>query len=201
MRCCLSCLLPAEVGVIRLRPTSSARTRASPSSGGRGHNQGDRIRGSLPNRCRVVASHDVKQRSFFVPAARFCVRVVFPSHLTRTFLPTPTEGWAERREAIAFNLVALVRRDATLARREPSRATGRPPLGAPPWRFRPRVRLHLRHCRRIRCEGSTPPGIWARLRPRASRSAVTSRGRRHSPLRLQDRLRRTPLIPDTISSQ
>jgi hypothetical protein len=160
------------------KPT--CRTRASPSSDGRGRRHDRRacgtfarVRGSSPNRCRVVASHDVKQRSFFVPAARFCVRVClsFAPDPNLSY-PPPTEGWAERREAIALTLVALVRRDATLARREPSRATGRPPLGAPPWRFRPRVRLHPRHCRRVRCEGSTPPGICARLRPRAAVDAT-----------------------------
>ena len=70
----------------------------------------------------------------------------------------PPRGAAERREAPALKQVALVGRDATLARHGPSRATGTPPLGAPPWRCRPRDRFRLRHCRRIRCEGSTPPG-------------------------------------------
>jgi hypothetical protein len=64
----------AEVGFIRFRPTlKSARTRASPSSGGRGHNNGDQVRGSSPNRCRVVASHDVKQPISF--PRRNCARV------------------------------------------------------------------------------------------------------------------------------
>src|SRR5262245_23631290 len=52
--------------------------------------------------------------------------------------PTPERGdWrsAERRHSLVR--VAQVTRDATLARRGPSRATGRPPHGAPPWRCRP----------------------------------------------------------------
>jgi hypothetical protein len=88
------------------------------------------------------------------------------SHL-RSVQPEARGGRsAGRRSAL---LVALVRRDATLARRGPSRATGTPPLGAPPWRFRPRARFRLRRCRRLRREGSTPPGDRARLRSRASR--------------------------------
>ena len=73
------------------------------------------------------------------------------------FFVQPPRGVAERREAPALKQVALVGRDTTLARHGPSRATGTPPRGAPPWRCRPRVRSRLRHCR-IRCEGSTPPG-------------------------------------------
>jgi hypothetical protein len=70
----------------------------------------------------------------------------------------PKRGVGGAPGGASLEHVALVKRDATLARRGPSRATGRPPLGAPPWRCRPRVRLRRRHCRRLRCEGSTPPG-------------------------------------------
>jgi len=87
--------------------------------------------------------------------------------------------------------VALVRRDATLARRGPSRATGTPPLGAPPWRCRPRNRSGP--ALRIRPEGCSRPAIaHGGLRHRAFRSRAYRRGRRHSPLRLLDRLRRRP---------
>jgi hypothetical protein len=41
--------------------------------------------------------HDVKQRSFFVPVARFCARVSSSSRTPRN------EGSAERREAPALN--------------------------------------------------------------------------------------------------
>ena len=68
-------------------------------------------------------------------------RVVAPGFFSlpvRTLVAAdPDRGVAERREAPALHQVALVRRDATLARRGPSRATGTPPLGAPPWRCRP----------------------------------------------------------------
>jgi hypothetical protein len=56
------------------------------------------------------------------------------------FFVQPPRGVAERREAPALKQVALVGRDTTLARHGPSRATGTPPRGAPPWRCRPRVR-------------------------------------------------------------
>ena len=107
--------------------------------------------------------------------------------------PTPKRGVGGAPGGASLEHVALVKRDATLARRGPSRATGRPPLGAPPWRCRPRVRFRRRHCRRLRREGSTQPGISCpAAAPGVSCPRVTSRGRRHSPLRLQDRLRRRP---------
>ena len=91
--------------------------------------------------------------------------------------------------------VALVRRDVTLARRAPSRATGTPPLGAPPWRCRPRNRSGP--VVRIRPEGCSRPAIvHGGLRDRAFRSRAHQRGRRHSPLRLLDRLRRRPLMSE-----
>src|SRR5262249_57487231 len=60
--------------------------------------------------------------------------------------------------------------------------------GGPPWGGRPRSRLRPR-CR-VRREGSTPP--WHVCQAAVAGlfvSAVTSRGRRHIPLRLQDRFR------------
>src|SRR5215468_1845841 len=70
----------------------------------------------------------------------------------------------------------------------PPAQPGGPPHGAPPWRCGPRSRLRPR-CR-VRREGSTPP--WHVCQAAVAGlfvSAVTSRGRRHIPLRLQDRLR------------
>ena len=107
-------------------------------------------------------------------------------------VPPQNEGQAERREAQCLNVSRSLRRDVTLARREPSRATGTPPLGAPPWRCRPGDPLRLRRCRRRRGEGAPPAIGHGGLRPRRFESAVTSRVRRHPPLRLQDRLRKTP---------
>ncbi len=110
--------------------------------------------------------------------------------------PPPNRGAAERREAPALKYVALVGRDATLARHGPSRATGTPPLGAPPWRCRPRDRFRLRRCRRMRCEGSTPPDKHARPQPRASRIRGYEPRSTPHPLRRQDRLRRRPSMSE-----
>ena len=98
--------------------------------------------------------------------------------------------------------VAPVRRDLTLARRARPAQPGRPPLGAPPWR-----------CPGPAASPAFPPEpgqgwladhVHGRLRTPGS-TAVTSRGRRHTPLRRQDRLRKTPLMsedgnPCTINS-
>jgi hypothetical protein len=82
-------------------------------------------------RCRSRRSLFTVSNSavFFIPAARFCARVL--AFLLR---PTPTRGGrsAGRRTG---SPVALARRDTALARRGPSRAPGTAPLSAPPWRF------------------------------------------------------------------
>ena len=51
--------------------------------------------------------------------------------------------------------------------------------------------LRLRHFRRSRGKAGSPTIVHGRLRTPGS-TAVTSRGRRHTPLRRQDRLRRRP---------
>ena len=117
-----------------------------------------------PTRCRAIGDaplasfhlHDVKQRSFFVPAARFCARV-----LCFLFTAPPNRGVGGAPGGASLEHVALVKRDATLARRGPSRATGRPPLGAPPWRCRPGTASIAGIACRLRREGSTQPGISA----------------------------------------
>jgi hypothetical protein len=48
----------------------------------------------------------------------------------------------------------------TLARRARPAQPGRPPLGAPPWRCRPRPALPLRHCRRVGRDGLLAPGAF-----------------------------------------
>ena len=71
--------------------------------------------------------------------------------------------------------VALVRRDTTLARRGPSRATGTPPLGASPWRCRPRNRSGP--VLWVRPEGCSRPAIiHGGLRHQAFRSRAYRRG-------------------------
>ena len=94
-------------------------------------------------------------------------------------------------------VVALVRRDLTLARRARPVQPGRSPLGAPPWRFSARGPLP---------SPAFPPDPAARLLAAGHRSwratapglstAVTSRGRRHSPLRLSGSSPETPLMSE-----
>src|SRR5262245_6859129 len=102
--------------------------------------------------------------SSIVPVARFCA----PGSLllfSPSSRPTPIEGLAERREAHSLRNVARVRRDATLARHGPLPVQPEdPPLGAPPWRVGPFPPFRSRHCRRVRREGHSPPGVraWSR---------------------------------------
>ena len=104
-------------------------------------------------------------------------------------------GLAERRETSSLVCVAQVTRDATLARHGPSRATGRPASRRSAVALSAQDRLPARvmmagPTRRLRAPLALLPGCGAGLFV----SAVTSRGRRHIPLRLQDRLRTTPLM-------
>ena len=126
---------------------------------------------SFPRRifcARVVAS------CFFVSTASPlhlpALRRVGARNPWRQLQPRPrNEGPAERREAYC-----LVRR-ARKARPHvceawPVPRNRTPPLGAPPWRCRPRHRSGLRHFRRIRPEGCSRPAIvHGGLRPRAFR--------------------------------
>src|SRR5262245_64384784 len=80
----------------------------------------------------------------------------------------------------------------------PPAQPGGTPHGAPPWRCRPRSRLRPR-CR-VRREGSTPPALWTGCGAGLFVSAITSRGRRHIPLRLQDRLAKAPLDERDVRS-
>src|SRR5262249_1767779 len=115
-------------------------------------------------------------------ASGFFLFFFFPSSL-----PTPrTRGLAERPEASSLDTCRAVTRDATLARHEPSRATGRPASR------RSAVALSAQvpppsplpgPARRLPRHQSFLPGCGAGLFV----SAVTSHGRRHIPLRLQDR--------------
>jgi hypothetical protein len=114
--------------------------------------------------------------------ARCCARVVrlFASHRRRS--PPRARGGrsAGRRPALQFSRAGNARRHACEA--WPSRATGRPPLGAPPWRCRPSTRLRPpallpAPARRLHAA----PGICAGPQVPGVPSAVTSRGRRHLP--------------------
>src|SRR5262245_2127102 len=130
--------------------------------------------------------HNVKQRSFFAPGS-FCVRVLLPL-LTFVAADPRARGLAERRETSSLVGVAQVTRDATLARRGPSRATGRPASRRSAVALSAQDRLPARvmmagPTRRLRAPLALRPGCGAGLFV----SAVTIRGRRHIPLRLQDR--------------
>src|SRR5262249_28214714 len=103
----------------------------------------------------------------------------------------------------------MTRAGQALARRLASHDAGRSPFGAPPWRFwapgaallSPNTRLRLRFGRGIPIghsellapqaeglAGGVPASQGAQLRVAAAR--------RHSPLRLQDRLRRRPSMSE-----
>jgi hypothetical protein len=97
-----------------------------------------------------------------------------------------------------------------LARRLASHDAGRSPLGAPPWRFwapgaalpspwAPAVLQRRAVALRIRAASSSHPGRSAwRAGSRASRGERlrAAAAGRHSPLRLQDRLRRRPSMSE-----
>src|SRR5262245_61581945 len=136
-------------------------------------------------RPRRYPIYNVKQPSFLPPGS-FCARVLLPL-FSPSSLPTPrVRGLAERPETSSLDTCRAVTRDATLARHEPSRATGRP---AP---RRSAVALSAQvpppsplpgPARRLPRHQAFLPGCGAGLFV----SAVTGRGRRHIPLRLQDR--------------
>ena len=117
-------------------------------------------RSSIVDRCvdaRASLAHISRSRhlAHLIPNRTFPVSAALVRADDVLSLCHPERGVGGAPRGSSLELVALVRRDATLARCGPSRATGRPPLGAPPWRFRPRVRFHRRPCRRLQCEGST----------------------------------------------
>ena len=99
---------------------------------------------------------------FFVPAPQSCVRVLaFLLHPRCVRLVTrPRNEGAGGAPGGALPVVALVGRDATLARRGAFRAnTGTPPLGAPPRRCRPRNRSGPGTICGIRPVGCSRPAI------------------------------------------
>jgi hypothetical protein len=164
-----------------------------------------RARGSSPNRFRLFPSHDVKQPISFprrMSAPEFCIVASL----------TPNEGWAERRETFGcVRSTRGARHDAAChARRLASHDAGRSPLGAPPWRFwAPGAALPSPWApavlqRRAGAFGSVQraprtqvvvPGGRGPEPPEASGYEPPAAGR-HSPLRLQDRLRRRPSMSE-----
>ena len=128
------------------------------------------------------------QTAQFVPAARF-LRPGF-AFASRT----RNEGWAEHRETYGRSCEAPVRRVRTrqaLVRRLASLGEGRPPLGAPPWRFWARgPRFPHRTCVRIGHSELLASGSWCPAGgvpgpPEASGYQPRAAGR-HSSLHLQE---------------
>jgi len=160
------------------------------------------------------------QTATLVPAARLGARGF------ATLLHSPRiEGWAERRETFgccakhplglhmtrqARRLRGALRPMARQDARERAYDAGRSPLGAPPWRFlapgaalaspwAPAVLQRRAGALRIRRASSSHPGRSAwRAGSRASRGERlrAAAAGRHSPLRLQDRLRRRPSMSE-----
>ena len=178
---------------------------------------GVRSRGSRTNRWPSSQFTMSNSAVFFVPATRSASGFVCPvrpclgrgfggegplhsgkPRLQQSHVP-PNEGRVERRQAHSSSCVARARRDNRVSetRAVPLRP-GRP-LGAPPWRFSAGdPRRHLRQWHRICAAACPPPGArpgWTGSR--ASRGAVRAAAAgRHSSLRLQDRLRTTPLMSE-----
>ena len=187
----------SQVRRVRLRSGSPSRGRVSPLSN-------SPLRGSAAQHLSFP-----RRRS----APQVFVSLLSPPHLhclgdhSAGSRPKPwsssssdprNEGPAERREASRLNFVAPVRRDATLARRGPSRANRDARLSA----------LHRgvvgpgtasvsgiaagSGAKASRCQAI----VHGRPRFRAFRIRGYERGRRHSPLRLLDRLRKTPFMSE-----
>jgi len=146
----------------------------------------------------------------FVPAAR--------SHARGLSIFHPARGWrsADRRPGATapggpprHTRNDRIDANALVSRGGPGRLRGAPRPSAEGTRASRRStvailgsgpRFHLRHFLRIRAASSSQPGrsAWRAGSPSLPRRAVTSRKPRngHSPLRLQDRLRRTPLMSE-----
>ena len=173
------------------------------------------------SRCQTARSAASDRAARLVPAARLCVRVLSPFRFISAFssspphlrsvlplrraepvarrqrqVPPQNEGQAERREAQCLNVSrsygATSRLRGVSRPAQPGRRLSALHRGV----CRPGDPLRLRRCRRRRGEGSPPAIGHGGLRPGRFESAVTSRVRRHSPLRRQDRLRKTPLMSE-----
>jgi hypothetical protein len=121
----------------------------------------DGLRASRSTHPAMLGLHDVKQRSV-LRSRGVAAPGLFALSFRTVVAARPERGGgrsAGRRPALQFSRAGNARRHACEA--WPSRATGRPPLGAPPWRCRPSTRLRLRHCCRRRREGSTLPQAFA----------------------------------------
>jgi hypothetical protein len=156
------------------------------------HQPGYRFRSSglRPQSSRCQTAQFLRSR------ARCCARVLFCLCFG---LLRPTRGRAERREAVSSVVALSVKARTTFARRGRPGQAGTGLSALQPWRFWARSALRLRSCLRLRragdpcCRVSRPVGQGSRT----SRGADTDRGAgRQSSLRLQDRLRTTPLVSE-----
>jgi hypothetical protein len=168
-------------GRVRLAKMPRARSSSSLETRAHAFEFAERLRMRAPQdegERRACSPSSRCQTAHLVPAAHFCVR----GFATLLHRPRTRGGGAPRNVRVrarhplgvpisAFTRVfdAMNAARQALARRLASRNAGRSPLGAPPW----------------------PPS------PAHSRaSGNLGRGLRHTPLRLQDRLRRTPLTSE-----
>jgi hypothetical protein len=108
----------------------------------------------------------------------------------------PREGWAERREAPALNGRARRARrhacEAWAVPRNRDAASRRSTVALSAQGTASVSGVAAGPVRRLHAAGRNEPGRG----PGRPVSAVTSRGRRHTPLRRQDRLRRRPLMSE-----
>jgi hypothetical protein len=136
-----------------------------------------------------------------------------PGFATLLHSPRTRGGRSAEKRSGAQRNTRGARRNAAcqaLARRLAPHDAGRSPLGAPPWRFwapgaalpapsAPAVLQRRAGALRIRAASSSHPGRSAwRAGSRASRGERlrAAAAGRHSPLRLQDRLRRRPSMSE-----
>ena len=172
------------------------------------------------SRCQTARFAASAAQHISFPRRIFCARVVascfFVSTASPLHLPAlrraraqilgvscssgpEMRGPAERREApasVSQSRFRTARPHACAAWAVP-RKPGRTPLGAPPWRCRPRNRSGPGTiCGSGRKAARGQPLLMAGYGPGLFVHGFTGRGRRHSPLRLQDRLRRRPLTSE-----
>ena len=130
---------------VHSRPCRRAPVRSPPEDAPRRALGRDRVRcrrrdGVRARRCPMRRSRlpifTMSNGAVSSLPVRCCARVLSPSFFLSASR-SPDRGGGGAPGGASLEHVALVKRDATLARRGPSRATGRPPLGAPPWRCRP----------------------------------------------------------------
>ena len=173
-----------------LNPSYENTRRGAPSAGSRAR---CRRRGVADAPLASFPIHISNSAVFFVPAARCCARVCLP------FLFSASDPQPEGRRSAGRRYphsVALVRRDTTFARRGRPGQTGTGLAALRPGDFGPAPRSPSPQLPAAPLRGRPSlPGV-APGRPKVPNLPGTvyePRPGRHIPLRLQDRLRTTPL--------